>query len=93
MNSPLRIAPPQISAFTLRAHFDGQHIVLDEPSDLPTDTPLVVLAVQQNDLALDAERREWVAFSLKNLARAYGPNEPEYDASMCKELNPDYQER
>ncbi len=27
---------------TLQAHFDGEHIVLDEPFDLPVHTPLMV---------------------------------------------------
>ncbi len=27
---------------TLQAHFDGEHIVLDEPFDLPAHTPLMV---------------------------------------------------
>lgn len=82
-----------MNALTFRAHFDGKHIVSDEPCDFPVGTPLIVMAVRQDDLALEAERRERAELSLQNLARSYGPNEPEYDASMCKGLNPDYRER
>ncbi len=84
---------PITKPVTLRAHFDGQNIVPDEPCDLPIGTPLIVMAGRQEDLALEAERREWAEFSMQNLARAYGPDEPEYDSSMCKELNPDFRER
>lgn len=27
---------------TLRAHYDGRHVVLDEPYDLPANAPLMV---------------------------------------------------
>lgn len=78
---------------TLRAHFDGKHICLDEPADLPLDTELLITVVPQSEAALEAEREEWRRLSLANLARGYGPNEPEYDESMLKELNPDYEAR
>lgn len=82
-----------MNALTLRAHFDGKHICLDEPCDLPLDTELLVTVVPQSEAALQAEREEWRRLSLANLARGYGPDEPEYDESMLKELNPDYEGR
>ena len=57
----------------LKAHYDGEHIVLDEPFDLPANVPLTVTV-----LADDAERREWAALGAQSLARAYGDDEPEY---------------
>ncbi|HEV7402555.1 MAG TPA: hypothetical protein VGO11_06510 [Chthoniobacteraceae bacterium] len=32
---------------TLKAHYDGEHIVLDEPSDIPLNAPLLVTLVPQ----------------------------------------------
>ncbi len=82
-----------MNALTFRAHFDGKHICIDEGCDLPLDTELLITVVPQSEAALQAEREEWRRLSLSNLARGYGPNEPDYDESMLKELNPDYEAR
>jgi hypothetical protein len=50
----------------LKAHYDGEHIVLDEPFELPTN------------VALDEEGSEWAALGAQGLVRAYGDDEPEY---------------
>ena len=63
----------------LKAHYDGKHIVLDEPFDLPANAPLMVTV-----FAPDAERSEWAALGAKTLARAYGDEEPEYTAADVK---------
>ena len=60
----------------LKAHFDGQHIVLDEPFALADNAPLMVTV-----FAPDDERTAWAALGAQNLARAYGDNEPEYTAA------------
>ena len=74
---------------TLRAHFDGKQILLDEPYELAPNTKLVVSVIQMQD-----ERREdGVRFSLANLERAYGENEPEYSLDLIKEANPKYEGR
>ena len=66
-------------AVTLKAHFDGKHIVPDEPTNLPIDTPLAVTVLPAGlDAALVEERAEWFALSAQGLARAYGDHEPEY---------------
>ena len=67
----------------LRAHFDGQHIVLDEPFELPVNVPLAVSILKEPipyELApdLESERAEWLRFSAQGLARAYSDDEPEY---------------
>lgn len=64
----------------LKAHFDGDHIVLDEPFDLPLHSPLIVTLLPQPD----PERADWEALAVENLARAYGPAEPDYSLSDIK---------
>jgi len=63
----------------LKAHYDGRQIVLDEPFELPANTPLLVTVIKS-----DAERSEWSALNAQSLARAYGDDEPEYTAADLK---------
>jgi hypothetical protein len=67
----LRVMP----SVTLKAHYDGERIQLDEPFDLPRNALLLVTV-----LSLDgnADRVAWLAASSAALARAFGDNEPEY---------------
>jgi hypothetical protein len=60
---------------SLKAHYDGKTIRLDEPFDLPQDARLMVTVLQPT---IETEREDWSGISLANLARAYGENEPEY---------------
>ena len=60
---------------SLRAHYDGERIQLDEPFDLPSDVPLLVTVLVSEP---DSEREAWIATSRQALARAYGDAEPEY---------------
>jgi len=74
---------------TLRGHFDGSQILLDEPYELEPDTKLIITVVEtQND-----EREDWARISLANLDRAYGADEPEYSLDLIKEPNPKYEGR
>ena len=68
---------------TLKAHYDGKHIVLDEPFQIPVDAPLMVtvLAPSAAERGLEREQTSWSAFSAENLARAYGDDEPEYSVA------------
>lgn len=61
---------------TLKAHFDGQNIKLDEPNELPRDSQLLVTVLAPTEL--DQERAEWFDLSMQGLARAYGDDEPDY---------------
>jgi hypothetical protein len=63
----------------LKAHYDGRHIVLDEPFELPANAPLLVSV-----LGPDSERAIWAATGATTLARAYGDTEPDYTASDLK---------
>lgn len=72
---------------TLRAHFDGEQIRLDEPFELEPNTELIVTVVPR---ASDEDREAWTRLALKSLARAYGDEEPEYSRDQIKEANAEY---
>lgn len=61
---------------SLKAHFDGQHIQLDEPFELPRDAQLLVTVLKT--ASSDEQREAWLKLSAQGLAAAYGENEPEY---------------
>ena len=63
----------------LRAHYDGEHIVLDEPFNLSPNALFMVTVI-----APDAEHSEWAALGVQSLARAYGQDEPEYTTADLK---------
>jgi len=68
----------------LKAHYDGEHIVLDEPFELPPNTPLAVTVLSPATPEHDGERAEWAALGDQSLARAYGDDEPEYSLADLK---------
>jgi hypothetical protein len=68
-------------AVTLKAHFNGKQIVLDEPFDLPPDSPLMVTVMPKDDATEDAQ---WRSVAAGALARAYGADEPDYSAADVK---------
>lgn len=72
---------------TLRAHFDGKQIRLDEPFELEPNTELIVTVAPR---ASDEEREAWTRLVLESLARAYGDDEPEYSRNQIKEANAEY---
>ncbi len=78
-------------AKTLRAHFDGDRIVLDEPFEMELDTELIVTVLMKEQI--DSEREDWANLAMESLARAYGDDEPEYTPDMIKEPNPKYERR
>jgi hypothetical protein len=63
-------------AITLKAHFDGKNIRLDEPYELPADAQLLVTVLAPSGAG--QERDDWLASSMQRLERAYGDNEPDY---------------
>ncbi|HET6879233.1 MAG TPA: hypothetical protein VFI31_03720 [Pirellulales bacterium] len=76
-------------AVNIRAHFDGQQILLDEPFPLQPNTKLIVTVLPEEE----DERDVWTRFGLQNLERAYGPDEPDYSLELVKRANPDYDGR
>jgi hypothetical protein len=76
-----------MKSVTLRAHYDGTQIQLDDPFELQPNTRLLVTVVQLPD----EEREAWADLSVRGLAAAYGDDEPEYPLTLIKEQNPDYE--
>jgi hypothetical protein len=66
-------------AITLKAHFDGNSIRLDEPFTLAANTQLLVTVLPEGS-ELDF-RKAWAELGARELAKVYGDNEPEYSAA------------
>ena len=75
-----------MNAVTLKAHYDGQQIRLDEPFPLKPNTRLLVTVVP--DETAEAERQAWLAASQESLARAYSDAEPDYSDAVIREEPP-----
>lgn len=73
---------------TILAHFDGQHILLDEAVELEPNTRLLVTVLPK-----DIEREAWLSMSSNRLRDAYSNGEEEYSLGEIKESNPDYEPR
>jgi hypothetical protein len=73
--------PESMPAVTLKAHFYGKQIVLDEPFDLTPDSPLMVTIMSKEVLTEDAQ---WLSLAAGALARAYGEDEPDYSTADVK---------
>jgi hypothetical protein len=74
-----------MSLRTLRAHFDSEHILLDEPCKLAPNTQLLVTVLQEQKP--DDEHEEWLRLSGKRLEDAYREDEKEYSLDLIKKLN------
>lgn len=70
---------------TIPAHFDGQHILLDEAVELEPNRKLLVTVLPK-----DEESEEGRSLSAKRLADAYSENEEEYPLELIKKSNPEY---
>lgn len=80
-----------METLTLRAHFDGKQILLDEPFELEPNAQLIVTVLPNS---LGEEREDWARLALESLERAYnGDDEPEYSLDSIKEANPEYEAR
>ena len=77
-----------MSLMTIRAHFDGEQVRLDEPCQLAPDTQLLVVVVPNQ--TPDGDHEDWMRLSRQGLENAYGEQEPEYSLDAIKEPNPDY---
>ena len=73
---------------TIPAHFDGQHILLDEPVELEPNTKLLVTVLPK-----DVEADDWQRLSASRLKGAYNNGEEEYSLDLIKEPNPEYESR
>jgi len=61
---------------SLKAHYDGDRIQLDEPFALPRNVPLLVTVLPVGEG--DGDRVAWLEACKEALARAFGEDEPEY---------------
>ncbi len=80
-----------MSLIAIRAHFDGEHIRLDEPCQLEPDAQLLIIILPKQPEESDQE--DWTRLSLRALENAYGEQEPEYSLDTLKEPNPAYEGR
>lgn len=62
---------------TLRAHFDGSQIVLDEPYELPPHS-LLMVTILSDGASEQSDDPRWISISARGLARAYSDSEPDY---------------
>ena len=69
---------------TLKAHFDGKAILLDESYTLPTRARLLVTLREPAD---DMARAAWSALSAEGLASAYAADGPDYGPADLKSLS------
>lgn len=67
-------------SISLKAHFDGRAIQLDEPYSLPPNTRLLVTLLDP----LDETSAGWVELARTGLAMAYSDQEPEYGPADLK---------
>ena len=65
---------------TIAAHFDGEHILSDEPVELEANTKLLVTILPKDD-----DREAWLELSKKRLAEAYADDEEEYSLDLIKD--------
>ncbi len=70
-----------MNQISIPAHFDGEHILLDEPVELEPDTKLIVTVLPK----LDGEHEAWLRLSGKRLEDAYGEEDDEYSLDLFKE--------
>ena len=72
-----------MKTITLTAHFDGEHIRLDEPFLLPPEARLLVTILPEP--SPEAIREDWHSLSKAGLARAYSDDEPDYPVSLVRD--------
>ena len=74
-----------MASVILKALLDGEHIVLDEPFDLPPNAPLAVTVLLPEVGEQEQEREKWTSQRAQALARAYRDAEPEYTIADVKQ--------
>ncbi len=67
---------------TLKAHYDGERILLDEPFELAPNSALMVTVLAPT--ANGTEREQWAHAAATGLGRAYSDDEPEYSRADVK---------
>ena len=67
---------------------DATHLELAAPINAPCGGKVFLSMSSSTDT--DDERANWLSASAESLRAAYDVSEPEYDAAMVKEPNPEY---
>ena len=80
-----------IHTITVRGHYDGKQIQVDEPINLAPGTPLIITVLPLQAGMQDSEF--WSLLAQDSLERGYGNDEPEYNVAMIREPNPNYEAR
>lgn len=80
-----------MKTIALAAHFDGEHIRLDEPFKIEPHSRLLVIVFPEEQS--DEERNAWLDLSGRGLANAYSDEEHDYSLGLIKEANPEYKGR
>lgn len=62
-------------AVTLKAHYDGEQIRLDEPFEIPPNSALMVTILPSTEAIVGDD---WIVAARTALSAAYGADEPEY---------------
>ncbi len=76
-----------METIVLRAHFDGEQILLDDPIELQPNARLLITVIPEPT----AEQIAWLRLSAGGLSAAYSANEPDYSSAALKEPNPVYE--
>ncbi len=69
-----------MNSISILAHFDGEHILLDEEVELEPNAKLIVTVLPKHD----AEREAWLYLSGKRLENAYEADEIAYSLDSIK---------
>ena len=77
----------RVNAVTLKAHYDGKQVCLDEPCQLPPQTRLLVFVMPE--LSGNNDLEELHELGRQSLARAYSDHEPDYSDLLGKKLPPE----
>ncbi len=65
-------------AVTLKAHYDGERILLDEPFEIPPNSALMVTVLAG---AQEVMGNDWIEAAERAFSTGYGEDEPEYTAA------------
>lgn len=73
-----------MSSLTLRGHFKGDRVILDEPVELEPNTRLLITVLPEGT---DVREEEWLRLSESTLNAAYDEDEPSYGVDNLRKIN------
>lgn len=79
-----------MASVTLRAHFNGNQVVIDEPAELKPDTKLLITVLPDTE---GDRSSEWFQMAETSFDTAFGDDEPEYGPENLVKANPKYDGR